>query len=430
MKRNIFYTFLMFALITLISSCENINLSVSLNNPFISSEENSSTNHESKNIIYEDFQIHFLELGVYNTGDSTYIKAGDTDILIDAGAAAASAPTIIDYVNQYCDDGTLEYVITTHSHDDHYEAMFGNSKSTTNYFNQTIERTGILYYYNIKTIIDFSQTTKDPSKGNYKKYIDARNYAISNGAKHFTAKQCFEESDGASRQYILDTNKNITMDILYNKYYFEQSNDENDHSVCTMFNYNDHHFMMTGDLEEKGEKALADYYDKSTPEKTLPHVDLFKAGHHGSKTSSNKVLLDLITPDICCVCCCAGSSEYTIDNAKTFPTQEFIDRIALYTDNVFVTSAIDSVESKKQGKHVYKSLNGTITISCNGTQIGISATNNIIKLKDSDWFNEKIYVIESEKGIQQIASGNKKSDYFNESDENVKLITRRVWPTI
>ena len=173
------------------------------------------------------------------------------------------------------------------------------------------------------------------------------------------------------------------MDILYNKYYFEQASDENDHSVCTMFNYNDHHFMLTGDLEEKGEEALAAYYDGSTNEKTLPNVDLFKAGHHGSKTSSNKVLLDLITPSICCVCCCAGSSEYTTDNNNTFPTQDFINRIALYTDKVYVTSVLDTIESRKKNEQVFKSLNGNIIVSCNGLNTSVSCSNDNTILKDT-----------------------------------------------
>ena len=434
-----------FSLLTtfLATSCDFIN--VDLSNPFSSEQESiepsislessepsnshsSENNHEIENVIYEDFQIHFIELGVYNTGDCTYIKANDVDILIDAGATASSAPVIIEYVNQYCNDGKLEYVITTHAHDDHYTGMFGNSKKSLNYFNEEVSRTGILYYYDIGTIIDFSYTTKDPSKGNYAKYLEARNYAVENGAIRYGADECFNEINGAKKSYVLDEEKNITMDILYNKYYFEQASDENDHSVCTMFNYNGHHFMLTGDLEEKGEEALAAYYDGSINEKTLPHVDLFKAGHHGSKTSSNKVLLDLITPSICCVCCCAGSSEYTTDNNNTFPTQDFINRIALYTDKVYVTSVLDTIESRKKNEQVFKSLNGNIIVSCNGLNTSVSCSNDNTILKDTTWFNEQIYVVVSEKGINQICSGNKKYDYYTKDDENVTLITRRIWP--
>ena len=392
-------------------------------------QETPSDSHEHvENVIYDNFQIHFLELGVYNTGDSTYIKAGDTDILIDAGATMASTSTLINYIDNYCTDGVLEYVITTHSHTDHYAGMFGSKKSSKNFKGETVERTGLMYYYDIETIIDFSQTTQSATATNYMNYKNAVEYAKTQGAVRYSAEQCFNETDGAKRQYVLDEENNITMDILYNIYYFEKSSDENDHSVCTMFNYNGHHFMLTGDLEKEGEEAMAAYYDKSTPEKTLPHVDLFKAGHHGSPTSSNDCLLSLITPDICCVCCCAGSSEYTTNNDNTFPSQDFIDRIATYTDKVYVTSVLDNNESRKQGEQIFKSLNGNIIVSCNGKNTSVKCSNNDTILKDSEWFNEEIYVKVSSKGVNQICSGNKKPDYYIESDEDVIKITRRIWP--
>ena len=385
-------------------------------------------------VTYDNLQFHFLELGVYETGDSTYIKAGDTDILIDAGASTDSVPTLIEYINKYCKDGKLEYVITTHAHADHYAGMFGKKMSTTNFNGEAITSNGIMYYYQIDTIIDFAFSTKadeDYSNTNKDigKYTAAVNYAVSKGAKHYTAKDCWTQTNGASRTYTLDETNNITMDIIYNKYYLEKSSDENNHSVCTMFNYNDQHFFLTGDLEKEGEEALAEYYDKSTPEKTLPHCELFKAGHHGSKTSSNDCLLELITPEICTVCCCAGSSEYTNINDNTFPTQEFINRIAKYTDKVYVTSMLDTNASRETNEQVFKSLNGTIIVSSDGSQIGLAASNNLTKLKDSDWFNEKIAVKVDDKDRSLICSGNKKKDYYISTDEGIVMIPRRTWPT-
>ena len=92
-----------------------------------------------------------------------------------------------------------------------------------------------------------------------------------------------------------------------------------------MFHQGDKHFLFTGDLEEDGEISLVESNE-------LPKVELFKAGHHGSKTSSNDVLLKVIEPEIVCVCCCAGSVEYTQNFENTFPTQAMIDRVSLYTD--------------------------------------------------------------------------------------------------
>ena len=67
----------------------------------------------NENIIYDNFQIHFLELGNDYAGDSVYIKANNYDILIDAGSRGNSAEYINKYVKNYCNDGKLEYVIAT-----------------------------------------------------------------------------------------------------------------------------------------------------------------------------------------------------------------------------------------------------------------------------------------------------------------------------
>ncbi|MBO5712570.1 MAG: MBL fold metallo-hydrolase [Acholeplasmatales bacterium] len=362
-------------------------------------------------VIYDELQLHFLELGNEYAGDCTYIKAGDTDILIDAGSRKGSATTIKQYVDQYCTDGKLEYVIATHAHQDHIAAFVGNSSGG--------KRTGILYEYEVGTIIDFSLT--EATSQIYEDYLTAVEKCVDAGAKHYTADQCWEQTDGASRSFVLA--EGITLNILYNKYYFEEAPDENDYSVCTMISYNDKHFMLTGDLEHEGEMEMAKYYDGSTPEKTLPHCVLFKAGHHGSASSSNEELLSKITPEIVTVCACAGSTEYTANYQTIFPTQAMIDRVAKYTDRVYVTSMFN--ETTKE----FESLNGNIIISSNGSNIGVSATNNITKLKDSAWFNETVYVVYSG-AVGNITSGKGKEDFFTASTPNAVAVPRRVWPTV
>ena len=46
-------------------------------------------------ITEEELSIHFLELGNKYTGDCVYIKAGNNDILIDAGSRNSSSETRI-----------------------------------------------------------------------------------------------------------------------------------------------------------------------------------------------------------------------------------------------------------------------------------------------------------------------------------------------
>lgn len=358
------------------------------------------------NLIYENLQFHFLELGNKYTGDSVYIKAGNNDILIDAGSRKSSATVIKEYVDKYCTDGKLEYVIATHAHQDHIAGFVGSKSGN--------DRTGIFYQYEIDTLIDFALS--DATSQLYEDYLDAVDYLVKNGTKHYTAKECYNNENNAKRSYELADG--ITMDILWNKFYFEPSEDENDYSVCTMFNFKNKHFMFTGDLEHEGEEAMAKYYDGSTKEKTLPHVDLFKAGHHGSRTSSNDCLLKKIQPKMVCVCCCAGGSEYTSNYNTVFPTQEFIDRVAKYTDQLYVTSMFNEKTLN------FEPLNGTIIVSCNGEKVGLTATNNTTKLKDSTWFNEIVYVDSN----NNICSGKGKEDFFTENSKNVIAVPRRIWP--
>ena len=132
--------------------------------------------------------------------------------------------------------------------------------------------------------------------------------------------------------------------------------------------------MFTGDLEKEGEEKLVEMNE-------LPKVTLYKAGHHGSKTSSHNVLLDVIQPEYVCVCCCAGSSEYTKKPENQFPTQEFIDRIAPYTDKVYVTTLCVDYEGDK-----FKSMNGNIRVTSGSNGVKVRGSENNTLLKDTEWF--------------------------------------------
>lgn len=349
--------------------------------------ENSEHHHEvntaSEGIVYDDLRINFLELGNKYAGDCTYIKAGDVDILIDAGSRADSADDIKNYVDQYCTDNKLEYVIATHGHQDHIAAFVGNKSMP-----------GLLESYDIGTLVYFSQTAGDTKSTLVKNFDKCVDKLKEKGTTCLPANEAVASTEDMKSYKLAD---DMYLDILWNKYYYEKSTDENDHSVIAMIRYKDHSFFFTGDLEKGGEEAFAEHF---AGKGVIPsHVDLFKGGHHGSKTSSNDVLLDLIDPQMCCVCCCAGSTEYTKNRVNVFPTQLFIDRIAKHTDAVYITSMWD--EEKK----AFVSMNGNITVSCNGTQVAVAASNNLTKLKDTAWFTHTVYVNSSDQIVEKGTAG-------------------------
>ncbi len=305
-----------------------------------------------------ELSFHFLTLGNTSSGDCTYVKAGDKDILIDAGSEANSLPTIKNYVNNYVTDGKFEYVIVTHADKDHIVG-FGSDD-------------GILDSYECETIIDFPKTNKTTKI--YNSYVQKRELEVQKGAKHYTALECYNNENGASRE--IQLTESVSMEILYNYYYDHSTSNENDYSVCVMFKHGDRQFLFTGDLEKSGEEKLAEFYDFS-------QVELFKAGHHGSKTASNDILLQEIKPKIFVASCVAGYGEFKQTSALDyFPSQRVIDSVKKYTSQIFVTSL--GVEDG--GEITRQDLNGNVVVVSTETGVEVNCSASNKSLLESDWY--------------------------------------------
>ncbi|MCH5152020.1 MAG: MBL fold metallo-hydrolase [Clostridiales bacterium] len=338
------------------------------------------TTYNVNAILSEQLSIHFLQMPNGVNGDCIYIKAGETDVLIDAGSRQNSARYISSYVNRFCTDGKLEFVIATHADYDHVSG-----------FTSTNLVKGIFDRYECETIIQFARTNKDANKNEtYLDYCVARDREIANGANCYTALECYNNVNGAKRSYELA--EGITMTVLYQEYYETYSDKENNYSVCLLISQEyeqdgkteRNNYLLMGDLEEAGEQSLV----KCNPD--LPEVTLYKGSHHGSKTSSNDVLLRQIKPQIVCVNCVAGSVEHTQNLLNTFPTQDFINRIAPYTDEVYVTN-VAQVKLNSTGSYVntgYSPLNGDVVIACTDGVITKYFSNSDVRLKDTEWFKQ------------------------------------------
>ena len=336
--------------------------------PFKPAEPPVATGTKAE-IVNADLSVHFLELGNKYTGDCTLIKVGNTEVLIDAGSRKNSAATISAYIDEYCTDGVLEYVIATHAHQDHIAGFVGNTSGT--------EKTGVLYKYEIGTLIQFSLT--NATSAIYNEYCQAVEYAKSRGTEVYTAKQCWYETDGAKKKYYLDDGNNISLNVLYNYYYDNKTEEENDYSVCTLLTQvtpeNTFNYLFTGDLEESGESYLVD-------NNSLPRVELFKGGHHGSYTASTEKLLNTVKPKNVAVCCCCGTTEYTSNKNNTFPAQAFIDRVAKHTENIYCTTLITDYANNG-----FTSMNGNIVFYYKD-ELKLYCSNNTTVLKDTVWFKE------------------------------------------
>lgn len=346
--------------------------------------------------------VHFLELGNKYTGDCTYIKVGkDIDILIDCGSKSSSVPIVTDYLNNYVTDGILEYVIITHAHQDHYagfatpanvNSIFDNFEckniitfAKTNQKSKTTERDCELLSTSKDSTssskISSNKAGKNSTQTMYDFFLREIGEEISAGATFYTANSFREVyPDGVCP---LDSVNNINMQILDSKYYTSDAGTENDYSVCMQLTQGSKKFLFTGDLEKDGEEKLVELN-----ESFMGQVELYKAGHHGSKTSSNEKLLEKIQPKIVCICCCAGSKEYTKNVSNQFPTVDFLNRISIYTKNVFITTLCNDYD-----KNEFTAFNGNIVVMSENitSSINVCCSNNNTVLKDTEWFKQNRY---------------------------------------
>ena len=304
---------------------------------------------------FEDLEINFMMLGNKYAGDSIYIKAGDTDILVDAGSRKSSASTIKDYLfdkdsqlHSYVEDSKLEYVIVTHADQDHIAAFVGSDGL---FKDDNIE---------VETIIEFPKTNKDTAL--YKEYREAVDKLEATGTKKYTALECYNNENGASR--VIELAAGIEIEILYNYYYEHETDNENNYSVCFMLRRGDEQFLFTGDLENEGK---AEEYLVENNE--LGEVYLYKLGHHGSKTSSSEALISVIKPEVAVATCVAFTTEYTDNVNNTFPTKAAIDNLSKYNvSHLYVPYMVsDNVDG-------YEPANGNIVVYANSTATGVKCS--------------------------------------------------------
>lgn len=99
--------------------------------------------------------------------------------------------------------------------------------------------------------------------------------------------------------------------------------DLNDYSVVINLNHKNNNFLLCGDAETKVEKEMLN-------DKLLRDVDVLKAGHHGSSSSSSNDFLEKIMPEYFVVMCGEG-------NSYNHPSEKTIEKFASYSKNIYRT---------------------------------------------------------------------------------------------
>ena len=113
--------------------------------------------------------------------------------------------------------------------------------------------------------------------------------------------------------------------------------DTNDYSIIIKLTVGNKTFLFTGD-------APTNAILNSNP----GHIDVLKLSHHGSRTGTTEVLIHKLSPTYAVL-------SYAVDNPYGHPMQSVLNALRKHSVEVWGTGA-----------------NGTITITCDGTNIDIS----------------------------------------------------------
>jgi len=247
--------------------------------------------------------VHFIDVG---QGDCSLIKTPNGAILIDAGERA-NAPAVIQYLREQ-KVTALKYIIATHPHSDHIGAL-----------------PDILAAIPAENII-LPQLTEIniPTTKTYENLLSA---IQTHKVKAIPAK--------AGTSYALgDAQLSILAPL-------SQMKELNDMSVIARLDFGETSFLFSGDAEKAAEDALL-------ASSAALRAQVFKAGHHGSKTSSGEALLEAVRPELVVICC--GK-----DNSYGHPHEEAVQRFNAIGARQLRTDICGSIVVGSDGERLYQS---------------------------------------------------------------------------
>ncbi len=306
---------------------------------------------------------YYIEM-VQRYGDSVFISCDGFDMLIDAGETK-DGPNVKDLLLEKQADKTLDMLVVTHAHSDHYGGIL----------------TALTAFDNVAYILDFGYTREDTT---YPKYLAKRNSYISKGAKYCSAKDAINGLNNCSDHIYLTPN--LYLDMLDTGYYQDHSYiassnfDFNRSSVAFILHHQEVTYYYGGDSTFAAEKKTLTQ---------LSQVTVMKANHHGSETSNGPELLAALNPQYIIISTSASPAKEASSNQH--PYQEALDRFYALpsiqeSKNVYLNMTMGTIKLSDDG-NIVTSLTGSDTL-WGGYQIeGVTISGeNDLRLHETAWF--------------------------------------------
>lgn len=222
-------------------------------------KEFGANNQETADIITSNLTVHFIDVG---QGDATLFICDGEAMLLDAGNTESG--TEIQLYLKKNGVEKLKYLILTHPDEEHIGGadVIITKFDIDNVFMPSYEKDTKSYEELISALAYRWYQWSTPTVG--------ETYTLGNSAFTIVAP---------NREY----------------------GDENNSSIGILLTHGNNKFLFTGDAEEEAENDIIS-------NGISLDCDVYKAGHHGSKTSSNLALLETATPEFVVVSCGEGNS--------------------------------------------------------------------------------------------------------------------------
>lgn len=201
--------------------------------------------------VAKDMKVHFIDVG---QGDSILIQSPDgKNILVDGGTKAAGADVVAFLKTKGVNK--LDYVVATHPDADHIGGLISvlNSFAVSNFVNSGKVHTTETYA-DLLTLINEKNIN----------YIEPTQEDILLG----------------------DWNSDFYLQVLYAD---KEAAETNDASIVIKTGYKDIDFLLMADASSDIEDYLLSTFDEIS-------VNVLKAGHHGSNTSSSAAFINAVKP--------------------------------------------------------------------------------------------------------------------------------------
>ncbi|WP_339212877.1 excalibur calcium-binding domain-containing protein [Solibacillus sp. FSL W8-0372] len=246
----------------------------------------------------KQLEVHFIDVG---QGDSILIQTPKGEnILVDGGPRKAGKG-LVDYLKKL-GIKKLDYVVATHPDADHIGGLVSvlNSISVKNFVNSGKAHTTDTYSQILSLV-----------KNKKIKYIEPEieQIIIGNWTSDFYMQALFADP---------------------------LAKDTNDASIVLKVGYKDVEFLLMADASEDLEELLVDSYDSLK-------VQILKAGHHGSNTSSSKYFLDAVQPEVTIL-------SYGKNNSYKHPHSGVLERLKTAGSKVYSTAENGTIIIKTDGK--------------------------------------------------------------------------------